>query len=101
MAKKPKPERVSIPYRHIQEDGTLRKVERHAATNKLYIKGTDIELKPQQICQKQNAVLVGNNLFKFERRVKRHVPKKESYNDWWNESNLDGSFAYNGVTDDF
>lgn len=24
-----------------------------------------------------------------------------SYDDWWNECNLDGSFAYNGVTDDF
>jgi hypothetical protein len=25
----------------------------------------------------------------------------QSYNDWWNECNLDGSFAYNGVTEDF
>jgi hypothetical protein len=25
----------------------------------------------------------------------------ESYDDWWNECNLDGSFSYNGVTDDF
>ena len=23
------------------------------------------------------------------------------YDDWWQECNLDGSFAYNGVTDDF
>jgi uncharacterized protein YlxW (UPF0749 family) len=25
----------------------------------------------------------------------------QSYDDWWNGKNLDGSFAYNGVTDDF
>ena len=24
-----------------------------------------------------------------------------SYDEWWSECNLDGSFAYNGVTDDF
>jgi hypothetical protein len=26
---------------------------------------------------------------------------RQSYDEWWQESNLDGSFAYNGVTDDF
>ncbi len=25
----------------------------------------------------------------------------QSYDDWWGECNLDGTFAYNGVTDDF
>lgn len=25
----------------------------------------------------------------------------DGYNEWWDECNLDGSFAYNGVTDDF
>ena len=25
----------------------------------------------------------------------------KSYDDWWQECNMDGSFAYNGVTDDF
>lgn len=24
-----------------------------------------------------------------------------SYDEWWEQNNLDGSFAYNGVTDDF
>lgn len=24
-----------------------------------------------------------------------------TYNDWWQQNNLDGTFAYNGVTDDF
>ena len=27
--------------------------------------------------------------------------KKQSYDEWWQEKNMDGSFAYNGVTDDF
>lgn len=27
--------------------------------------------------------------------------KRRNYSDIWNEKNLDGSFAYNGVTDDF
>lgn len=25
----------------------------------------------------------------------------QSYGDWWNECNLDGSFAYNNASDDF
>ncbi len=25
----------------------------------------------------------------------------QSYEDWWDECNTDGSFAYNGVTEDF
>ena len=28
-------------------------------------------------------------------------PRKASYDEWWQESNMDGSFAYNGVTEDF
>lgn len=32
---------------------------------------------------------------KFKKR------KRYTYEDWWQESNLDGSFAYDGVTDDF
>lgn len=35
--------------------------------------------------------------FKFNTKPKR----KQNYNDWWQEANLDGTFAYNGVTDDF
>lgn len=27
--------------------------------------------------------------------------QKDGYNEWWQEYNIDGSFAYNGVTDDF
>ena len=32
---------------------------------------------------------------------KSKVNHYQTYDDWWGESNLDGSFAYNGVTDDF
>lgn len=27
--------------------------------------------------------------------------ERDGYSEWWNARNLDGSFAYNGVTDDF
>lgn len=32
---------------------------------------------------------------------KKNLVVSQSYEDWWQESNMDGSFAYNGVTDDF
>jgi len=32
---------------------------------------------------------------------KRPYKKHRHYNDWWQENNLNGIFAYNGVTDDF
>jgi hypothetical protein len=34
-------------------------------------------------------------------KAEKNIPRRASYDDWWNECNLDGSFAYNGVTDDF
>jgi hypothetical protein len=35
-------------------------------------------------------------------RIKRKPYKANgSYNEWWNECNTNGEFAYNGVTDDF
>ena len=40
----------------------------------------------------------------YFKTISINYKKKErinSYTMWWNECNLDGSFAYNGVTDDF
>lgn len=37
----------------------------------------------------------------FYSKNKRNFMISQSYEDWWQESNMDGSFAYNGVTDDF
>lgn len=31
----------------------------------------------------------------------RETGKGGGYSEWWNECNTDGTFAYNGVTDDF
>lgn len=31
----------------------------------------------------------------------KYRPRRLDYNEWWQQSNMDGSFAYNGVTDDF
>ena len=30
-----------------------------------------------------------------------YAEKQETYDEWWQRKNMDGSFAYNGVTDDF
>ena len=38
---------------------------------------------------------------KVYNKCKGNVNHYQTYDDWWGESNLDGSFAYNGVTDDF
>ncbi len=40
--------------------------------------------------------------FKIDKnRSKNKVKVNNSYSEYWNEANLDGSFAYNGVTDNF
>lgn len=54
--------------------------------------------------QKQEYVC--NNFSKFKKYIKQtfvisYDSHMNSYEDWWEERNLDGSFAYNGVTDDF
>lgn len=38
---------------------------------------------------------------KFFNKNKANLVKAQSYSDWWQEANMDGSFAYNGVTEDF
>jgi len=35
------------------------------------------------------------------KRGKAYPQQRQSYSQWWQQSNMDGSFAYNGVTDDF
>lgn len=40
----------------------------------------------------------------FKKVFNKHresIPQHQTYDEWWNECNLDGSFAYNGVTGDF
>jgi hypothetical protein len=47
----------------------------------------------------------GKARFKVEFTAKEEKSQKsnkyDDYSEQWNEKNLDGSFAYNGVTDDF
>ena len=38
---------------------------------------------------------------KIYNKNKHNIPHYQTYEDAWSESNLDGSFAYNGVTEDF
>jgi len=34
--------------------------------------------------------------------AEKYQPKQSyGYDEWWQEKNMDGSFAYNGVTEDF
>lgn len=39
----------------------------------------------------------------FKKIYNKNKPKKifQAYEDWWDDCNLDGTFAYNGITDDF
>lgn len=37
----------------------------------------------------------------FYNKNKKSFVVSISYEDWWQECNMDGTFAYNGVTDDF
>lgn len=82
-------------FRHIDERGKVMPVERDNARN-LYIKGTNTILKPGQYTDVSN--------IKPASEGNGHIIQKDrsqSYNDWWQENNLNGGFAYNGVTDDF
>jgi len=83
--------RMPTPFRHIDKDKKVHKVERDEEKN-LYIAGTDQKLKPGQFTHKNNVVT---------HKGKGGIQKQQPYDEWWQESNLDGSFAYNGVTDDF
>ena len=38
---------------------------------------------------------------KVYNKCKGNVNHYQTYDDWWGESNLDGSFAYNNASDDF
>jgi hypothetical protein len=51
--------------------------------------------------KKWKKILLPDGRFEFVRRQKHLKNKKETYDEWWNRKNLDGSFAYNGVTKDF
>lgn len=41
------------------------------------------------------------NFKKVYNANKSGAQRTQSYDEWWSERNLDGSFAYSGVTDDF
>jgi hypothetical protein len=38
---------------------------------------------------------------KVYNKCKGNVKHYQTYDDWWDECNTDGSFAYSGVTEDF
>jgi hypothetical protein len=38
---------------------------------------------------------------KNRKQSRKQKSAYDAYSEWWSEKNLDGSFAYNGVTDDF
>jgi len=50
--------------------------------------------------------LIAQEDFKeFKKSFNKNKPtlkrNRQSYDDWWDECNTDGTFAYSGVTDDF
>lgn len=42
-----------------------------------------------------------NKKYGHDWRSRDAVNGSGGYDEWWQEKNMDGSFAYNGVTDDF
>jgi hypothetical protein len=81
-------------FRHILENGQIKKVEWEKKTGKYFFVGTDNEVPAGKVVPKSRM---------YEGKIlpmgtkKRHL----SYGTWWSQCNMDGSFAYNGVTDDF
>lgn len=53
--------------------------------------------------QKEHCVNVARQEInaKYGKDWRSKYASNQSYDDYWNESNLDGSFAYNGAADDF
>ena len=110
MLEKEKIIRKGCPYRHINEDGSICKVEKVFEKGILqdkflgfFLKGTDTKVTA---VHKDFLVPLGNSKFKVDqkelrrywRNKRRNIP---DYDDWWQENNLNGGFAYNNITDDF
>jgi hypothetical protein len=49
--------------------------------------------------------LASENFKEFKKSYNKNkdsnITPPKTYDEWWNECNLDGTFAYNGCTDDF
>jgi hypothetical protein len=88
----------TIPFRHITKDNQLRVVQKDTKSGKLYLKNSDVEITNKQIIHKNNVIMGNNGKYVI---TKPSTPRPKTYEESWSESNLDGSFAYNGVTEDF
>jgi hypothetical protein len=68
-----------------------------------YAKHNELMIK----APKRVAEVIQNDFSSFVEWYKKNknkyprFEKIETYDEWWSRKNLDGSFAYNGVTDDF
>lgn len=92
-----KQDRVIGGYRTILSDGvTIKKVLLNVSKQIFTIQETCEIIPHGKVCKKSSLIKLENGKWKIKKR-----PKSRYYDDWWQESNLDGSFAYNGVTDDF
>jgi hypothetical protein len=79
-------------FRHIKPDGSIAKVMKNKKTGRFFIKFTGEEIEASKVTRSFNIQ---------KGKVVKSKRKNYGYDEWWEESNLDGSFAYNGVTDDF
>lgn len=55
-------------------------------------------MKPEEALNQSRQEI--NNKYGRDWRTK-YETQSQSYDDWWGECNMDGSFAYNGCTEDF
>lgn len=81
----------------------------HEMRRILSLFGLDIGLKRPKNCRKKWYAMVSEEANKDFKRFKkiynlnkiRPKTKTQTYDEWYEESSFDGSFAYNGVADDF
>jgi len=82
----------------------LRNRSRDTETAKRLIQDYGKILEPSQKNLKIIAGMIQSDFSSFVKFYKKYAgnhPRTETYDEWWSRKNLDGSFAYNGVTDDF
>lgn len=89
-----KPDEIIGGFRHIKKDGSIVKVMKNKKTNEFFIKATGEKVDPSKVTRSFNI-----HDGKVMKKPKDH--RNYGYEQWWMENNLNGGFAYNGVTDDF
>lgn len=91
-------ERHKIPVETVIE--CLETLRTDSSTKERHM-GRDAILKEVHMRWEQLILIVTARTQKTFKKNPNPRRERDGYSEWWNARNLDGSFAYNGVTDDF